>query len=97
MRAPWIAAAIALWALHFTAIYGFAGIACARGLERAVPGFIAVATLLAAGAAVFLIARGVARRESFAGWMTAALAAVALYAIVLEALPALWIAPCVAR
>lgn len=93
----WIAAGIGLWALHFAAVYGLTGLACARGLGPAVPWGVAASTLLAAAMAAMLLARGLARPRGFVPWMTAAVAAMALFAIVLEGLPALWMSPCASR
>lgn len=96
-RAAWIPAGIAIWAAHFAIVYGYTGLACARGLERSVPWVVCAVTLVAAGAAFVVAVRAAAARAQFAAWMTAAVAAIALYAILLEGLPALWVTPCALR
>lgn len=93
----WITAGVIVWALHFTAIYGYAGYACARGMAQSVPWVVALATLAATLALVVVGVRAFLRRAGFVPCITAAVAAIALYAILLEAITALWVAPCVAR
>jgi hypothetical protein len=82
------------WALHFAAIYGFTGLACARGMADAVPVAVAAFTLVAGGAAAAVLWLSLRRRESFEHWLAAALAAAALLAIAWEALPALLVPAC---
>ena len=98
-----LSAGIIIWALHFGAIYGYTGLACARRfhaqgetLVAAIPWVIGISTIVAAAAAVPFIARFQPARggESFIGWMSAALAALALAAIVLEGLTFLWLPAC---
>src|SRR5690606_4495033 len=36
-RAFWLASGVVVWALHFTAAYGYTGLACARGMAASVP------------------------------------------------------------
>ena len=82
------------WAAHFATIYGFTGVACARGLAGAVPWAIAAATLVAGAACGFVILHSLRRREHFEHGLGAGLAAAALLAIVWEALPVLMVRPC---
>ena len=82
------------WAVHFAAIYGFTGIACARGMAATVPWTIAAITFAAASAAVAVIVVALRRRDSFEHWLASALAAAALVAIAWEALPAWLVPPC---
>ena len=82
------------WALHFAAIYGFTGIACARGLAGAVPWAVAGFTLVAALAAAAVLRVALRQRDSFEHWLAAALAGAALVAILWEALPALLVPAC---
>jgi hypothetical protein len=82
------------WALHFAAIYGFTGVACARGLAGAVPWAIGVATLAAGAACVAIVVAGTRRRDEFESWLSAALAGLALLAIAWEAFTALLVRPC---
>ena len=87
-----MASGVLVWALHFGVIYGATGLACARGLGEAVPWTIGVATLVAATAAGVIILTHLS--HEFARWMTAALAAVALVAIVWEGLAVLTVPAC---
>ena len=82
------------WALHFAAIYGSTGVACARGLPGTVPWAVGIATLAAGAACVATIVAGVRRRDEFESWLSAALAGLALLAIAWEALTALLVRPC---
>ena len=89
-----ISAGVIIWALHFTAIYGFTALACARGWSGAVVPLNAAASALAAAAVLAVIATGWRRRESFEHWLSAAIGAAALVAIVYESAPLLIVAPC---
>jgi len=82
------------WAAHFLAIYGFTGIACARGFGGWVPAAIGLATLVAGGACTWAIVSGLRDRDAFERWLSAMLAAAALLAIVWEAFPVLLVKPC---
>lgn len=93
----WIPAGVVVWAMHFTVVYTGAAIACARGVPGPVPWIVGIATAMATLAAAWLVARGLAHRAHFVGWMTAAVAAIGLAAILLEGVPALWIPPCAWR
>jgi hypothetical protein len=86
---------VGLWAAHFTAIYGAATLACARGFNDAIPPAIAIATILAACGCGWLMIVGWRHRRTFEAWLMAALAAMALLAILWEALPVLMVPPCV--
>lgn len=77
---------VIVWALHFSAIYGLTGLACARGLDWLVVPSIAVATALALIAMVPILAIGIRARAQFEYWMTASIAALALVGIVWEAI-----------
>lgn len=90
-----ISAGIIVWALHFAAIYGFTGFACARRWTGAVPWAVYLATLVAGIACIFILAREVKRREQFTSWLGAGLAAIALLAILWESAPILVVKPCV--
>ncbi|HXV07832.1 MAG TPA: hypothetical protein VD791_07375 [Burkholderiales bacterium] len=87
-----MASGVLVWALHFGVIYGATGLACARGLGETVPWTVGTATLLAAAAAGVIILTHLS--QEFARWMTAALAAVALVAIVWEGLAVLTVPAC---
>jgi hypothetical protein len=93
-RALWIASGVIVWALHFTAVYGFTALACARGFPRAVPWAIGAATLAAAAVAIAIIAMAYSKRRDFADGIAAGVAAFALLAIVWEALPVLIVPAC---
>jgi hypothetical protein len=81
-----------IWALHFVAVYGFTGLACARGFGAAVPWTVGVITLVAAAAAILVILQNWS--SEFTRWMSAAIAALALLAIAWEALAALLAPTC---
>lgn len=94
-RAGLLMAAGALaWATHFAAIYGFTGIACARGMAGAVAWAIAASTVVAAGVAIAVMVACLRQRESFEHWLAATLAGAALVAILWEAIPALLVPAC---
>jgi hypothetical protein len=97
-----------VWAVHFLGIYGIAALGCARLPGAGAPGpvvpAIAAATLLAGGALVGTIVHALrsarrgppsAARAPFVHWLTAALAAIALVAVVWQVLPALLVPACV--
>jgi hypothetical protein len=89
-----ITGGIVIWAAHFTAIYGFTALACARERPSAVPWIIGIATL--AGIALVLadIAWQWRDRHAFDAWLGIGLAGFALLAIVWEAVPALMVSSC---
>ena len=89
-----LAAGPIAWALHLAAIYGFTGVACARGLAGAVPWAIGAATLAAGAACLAIVVTGLRRRDEFESWLSAALGGLALLAIAWEALTALLVRPC---
>jgi hypothetical protein len=94
-RAGWLISGGALcWALHFAAIYGFTGIACARGMASVVPWAIATLTFLAACAAIAIIVLALRHRDSFEHRLAAGVAGFALVDIVWEALPSLLVSAC---
>lgn len=97
MRTLWMSSGVIVWALHFVAVYGFMGLACARGLEAAVPWTVGIATIVAAGLAAGLLVRGARRRAQFVDGIAAGLAGFALLAILWEGLPILMVAPCATR
>ena len=82
------------WALHFAAIYGFTGLACARGMDGTVPWAVGSLTLAAAIAAAAVMTIALRQRESFEHWLAAAIAGAALVAILWEALPAFLVPAC---
>lgn len=93
-RALWIASGAIVWALHFTAVYGFTALACARGFPRAVPSVIGAATLAAAALTIAIIAIAYSKRTDFVDGVAAGVAAFALLAIVWEGLPVLVVPAC---
>ena len=90
-----------IWAIHFTVIYGFAALACARGYaDLKVLGMSLVTSgVLGATILALVAALAIARRalrsgvESFETWMTASVAGLASLAIVWEGLAAWFILP----
>jgi hypothetical protein len=87
-----IGAGVLIWALHFTAIYGFTALACARGFAAAAPWAVGVATAVAAVAAAAVLVTNL--RTEFTRWMTAGIAAFALVGILWEGLAAFLVSPC---
>lgn len=85
---------VAIWALHFGAIYGLTGLACARGWQEMVPAGIALATVVAFLLALAVLVVGWRRRAQFESWMAAGIAALALVAIAWEAIPVLMVPLC---
>jgi hypothetical protein len=83
-----------IWALHFGAVYGLIGLACARGWPEAVPPGVALATAVAAIFALAVLVAGWRRRAQFESWMAAGIAALALVAILWGALPVLIVPVC---
>ena len=84
---------VIVWAVHFAVVYGFTALACARGFGGAAPWLVGVATLVAAAAAVLVLLAHLS--QEFTRWITAALAAAALLAILWEGLSALLVPnPC---
>ena len=96
-RALWMASGVIVWAAHFLAVYGFTGLACARGWAAAVPWGVGLATVAALGIAAMLLARGVGRRGEFENGIATGLAAFALLAIAWEGLALLLVDPCASR
>jgi hypothetical protein len=92
MAALRISLGVVLWALHFTLVYGFTALACARGFGASAPWFVLAATVVAAAAAIAIIATHLS--AEFTRWMTASVAGLALLAIVWEGLSPLWAPPC---
>jgi uncharacterized protein (DUF697 family) len=88
-----MSAGIIVWALHFGAIYGATAVACARGLPQFVAPAVGWSTVAASAALAVVIARGWRRRHDFAHWLGAALAALALIAVLWEAVPVLLVRP----
>ena len=104
-----VLAGLLIWAAHFTVIYGFTGLACARGLaNQQVLGFglidvvVVGATILALLAAAAVLMRALrfanaseqAESVPFLRWTAAMSAALAMIAILWEGLPALLISGC---
>jgi hypothetical protein len=89
-----MSAGVLCWAVHFAAIYGFAGVACARGYAQAVPWAVLAITVVAGVGTVVVMRVALRRRESFEHWLAAALAGAALVAILWEALTALLVPAC---
>ena len=84
---------VIVWALHFTVIYGFTALACARGFGAAAFLVVGAATLVAAAAAGLLILAN--WNGEFTRWMTAAVAGAALLAILWEGMAAFMVPnPC---
>jgi hypothetical protein len=88
-----LSSGVIVWALHFAAIYGYTALACARGFGESAPWAVGVATALAAALAALIILRNL--DSEFTRWLSAALAAAALVAILWEGLTPLLVRhPC---
>jgi hypothetical protein len=93
---------VIVWAVHFTAIYSFTALACARGFAELrwlgigiVSWAVGAATLIAATAALVILVPAVrTARRSFESWMAAGTAALALIAILWETLPVMMLPVC---
>lgn len=85
---------VMVWAVHFAAIYGFTGLACARGWGPLVPPAVALVTGVALAAALAVIVAGSRKRREFESWMSAALAGFAFIAIVYEGIAVLIVPAC---
>lgn len=89
--------AIALWAAHFTVIYGFTALACARHMAAAVPwvvGAASVATALALIAIAVPAGIRAARMSRLPDFLALGLGALALLAVTWEASSLLWVRTC---
>lgn len=81
-----ISAGAIVWAVHFAALYGATALSCARGDARAVPWIVGLSTLVGVAVVCAIIVRSYPRRDDFAHWLTAAVAAIAGFAMAWEAL-----------
>jgi NO-binding membrane sensor protein with MHYT domain len=87
---------VIIWAVHFVGIYAFTALACTRGFESAAPWVIAIATVIAVAVAI-TIARASWRQPQLADWMTVSVNAIAIVAILFEALALIWVPVCGTR
>jgi hypothetical protein len=83
-----MSAGIAVWALHFMAVYGVTALACARGWPREPAAAVGWLSLAAVAALVAVLLHNWRRRAAFEAWFGAATAAFALVGVVWEALGA---------
>lgn len=88
----WMSSGIVVWALHFTALYGYTALACARGLGVSVPWVAAAATAAALAAMGWIVLRTLPHRAEFNGWLTLAIVGLAVIGVVYETVP-LFIVP----
>ncbi len=89
-----ISAGAIVWAVHFTVLYGFAALACARGFAGAIPWVCGAASVLALAAVLLILALNLPRRGEFESWLAFSIAALALVGIVLETVPVYLVRPC---
>ena len=89
-----MSAGIAVWALHFMAIYGVTALACARGWPREPAVAVAWVSLAAVAALAWVLLHNWRRRAAFEAWFGAATAAFALVGVVWEALAAAVVTAC---
>jgi membrane associated rhomboid family serine protease len=94
MKALAIGSGIVVWAAHFTLLYGFAALACARGFAQALPWVAGAAGALAAALAAAIVVVNLRRDDRFEAWLGASVAALALLAIVWETLPVFMLGAC---
>jgi hypothetical protein len=93
---------VIIWAAHFTVIYAVAALACARGFAETqwlgaslIAWAIGAATLVAIAAILLMVVPALrSARESFESWMTAAVGALALLAVVFETVPVVMVPAC---
>lgn len=90
-------AAAVVWGLHFGAVYGGTALACARGVPQAAPVVVAIATVCAMVALLWVVRAGWRERAAFEPLFSASLAGFALLAVLWEAAPALWVPACGGR
>lgn len=88
---------IALWAAHFTVIYGFTSLACARQMSSAVPwvaGAASAAALLVLAAIAVPAGIRVSRTASLPDCLALGLGGLAMIAVIWEASSLIWIPAC---
>lgn len=84
---------IAIWAVHFTASYGFTAFACARQMSGAVPWVVGVASALALAALIAIAVRS-AGASRLPDALAAGLSGLAMIAVVWEASALIWVPAC---
>lgn len=94
MRALRMSAGVIVWALHFTVLYGFTALACARGFAGAVPWVSGAASVLALVAVLLILARTRPHRDEFESWLAFSIAALALVGIAFETVPVYLVRTC---
>jgi hypothetical protein len=88
---------IALWAAHFTAIYGFTALACARHMAATVPWVVGAASIAAVVAlAAIAVPAGIraVRKSALEDFLALGLGALATLAVLWEASALLWVPAC---
>jgi hypothetical protein len=88
---------IALWATHFTVIYGFTALACARHMATAVPwvlGGASAAALLALAAIAVPAGIRVSRTALLPDCLALGLGGLAMIAVLWEASSLIWVPAC---
>ncbi|MBF0334470.1 MAG: hypothetical protein HQL38_00450 [Alphaproteobacteria bacterium] len=88
-----------LWAANLALVYGVTAVACARGANWVVKPAILAATLIAASATVWVLAREIGRRRSApperqVAFFAAAMAGLSLVAILWLGLPVAFVPAC---
>ena len=105
-----IGAGLLIWAAHFSAVYVYAAMVCARGdpdaqwfgisATRLNIGLMTLVAVSALGYALWQSLRGewredaVAAEQPFIAWLSAAIALFGLLAVLWAAMPAIWVALC---
>ena len=88
---------VLFWAAHFTAIYGFTALGCARQMTSVVPwvvGAASAAALIALAAVAVPAGVRAARTSQFADFLAFGLGGIAAIAVVWEASALLWVPAC---
>jgi hypothetical protein len=88
---------VILWAVHFTVIYGYSALACARDMTSAIPwvvGLASAAALMALGAVAVPAGLRAARTSQFTEFLTFGLGGLAAIAVIWEASSLLGVPAC---
>lgn len=83
-----------VWALHFAAIYGYTGLACARGFQHTLAWALGSFTAVGVAALCVIMLKAFRERDRFEGWMTMMIALFALMAVLWETAAVPFIAHC---
>jgi hypothetical protein len=88
---------VLIWSAHFTLIYGFTALACARHMTAAIPWVVGAASVAAIAALLALCVPAslrVARASGLADCVAVGLGGLATVAVVWEASALFWVPAC---